>query len=91
MQAVLSPVVGRLSDVLDRKWIVSICPLIAFAGAVVSARADSMTTLIGGGVLIGMTLPTTAVLQSIQAEVMPLKYRAVASTCTNFGAAIGTL
>lgn len=42
MQAVLSPFVGRLSDVLDRKYMASIPPLIAFVGAVICARATSM-------------------------------------------------
>lgn len=46
MQSVLSPIVGRLSDVLDRKWLCVIPPLIAFVGAVVSARANSMSEFI---------------------------------------------
>ncbi|KAK5123388.1 hypothetical protein LTR85_002820 [Meristemomyces frigidus] len=39
MQSVLSPVVGRLSDVLDRKYLAAVPPLIAFVGAVISAKA----------------------------------------------------
>ena len=34
MQAVLCPVVGRLSDVVDRKYLSSILLTIAFAGCV---------------------------------------------------------
>lgn len=49
MQSVLSPIVGRLSDVLDRKYLCVIPPLVAFVGAVVSAKATSMSMLIGGG------------------------------------------
>ncbi|KAK5008783.1 hypothetical protein LTR39_005082, partial [Cryomyces antarcticus] len=52
MQSVLSPIVGRLSDVLDRKWLAAAPPLVAHFGAVVSARAQSMAVLIGGGILI---------------------------------------
>lgn len=48
MQSVLSPIVGRLSDVLDRKYTAAIPPLIAFIGACVCAKATSMTMLIGG-------------------------------------------
>ena len=31
MQAVLSPIVGRLSDILDRKYLAAVPPLVAFA------------------------------------------------------------
>jgi MFS family permease len=58
MQAVLSPFVGRLSDVLDRKLFAAVPPLIAFVGAIVCAKATSMSMLIGGGILIGTTLST---------------------------------
>lgn len=89
MQSVLSPIIGRLSDVLDRKWLVSIPPLIAFAGAVVSATAQSMSTLIGGGILIGVTLSTISIVQAIPSEVLPLKYRAVSNGAGFIGSGIG--
>lgn len=89
MQSVFSPIVGRLSDVLDRKWLVSIPPLVAFIGAVVSATASSMSVLIGGGILIGVTLSTISILQAIPSEVLPLKYRAVANGAGFLGSAVG--
>lgn len=89
MQSVMSPIVGRLSDVLDRKYLASIPPLIAFAGAVVSARATSMSMLIGGGILIGTTLATIAIVQSIPSEILPLKYRALANGLAYMGGAAG--
>ncbi len=79
MQSVLSPIVGRLSDVLDRKYLSTIPPLIAVAGSVISAKATSMTMLIVGGILIGTTLATVAVVHSIPSEVLPLKYRTVSN------------
>lgn len=91
MQSVLSPIIGRLSDVLDRKWLASIPPLIAFAGAVVSAKAQSMSVLIGGGFLIGVTLSTNSILQAIPAEILPLKYRAIANGFAFLGGAAGGL
>jgi MFS family permease len=91
MQSALSPMFGRLSDVLDRKWMATIPPIIAFVGAVVSARASSMTVLIGGGVLIGVTLPTIAIVQAIPSEVLPLKYRALANGLAFLGGAVGGL
>lgn len=79
MQSVLSPVVGRLSDVIERKYMAAVPPLIAFVGAVISAKATSMSMLIGGGILIGATLATVPIVHAISAEVLPLKYRSLAS------------
>lgn len=91
MQSVLSPIVGRLSDVLDRKYLVSIPPLVAFVGAVISAKATSMSMLIGGGVLIGVTLSTISIAQAIPSEVLPMKYRALANGYAFFAGGIGSL
>jgi MFS family permease len=89
MQAVLSPIVGRLSDVIDRKHLATVPPLIAFAGAVISARAKDITMLIVGGVLIGTTLSTVSIVQAISPEVLPLKYRALANGFGFIGGALG--
>ncbi|KAI0470785.1 MFS general substrate transporter [Xylariaceae sp. FL0804] len=91
VQSVLSPVVGRLSDVLDRKLLAAAPPLVALAGAVVSARAATMAELVGGGVLIGTALATISVVQSIPSEVLPLKYRALANGFAYFGGTVGGL
>ncbi|KAK3067965.1 hypothetical protein LTR53_014821 [Teratosphaeriaceae sp. CCFEE 6253] len=91
MQSVLSPFVGRLSDVLDRKYLAAIPPLIAFVGACISAKAKDMSMLIGGGILIGTTLSTISIVQSIPSEVLPLKYRALANGFAFLGGAVGGL
>jgi len=91
MQSVLSPFVGRLSDVLDRKYLATMPPLIAFVGAVISARASSMAMLIGGGILIGTTLSTISIVQAIPSEVLPMKYRALANGFAFLGGAVGGL
>jgi MFS family permease len=88
MQSVLSPLVGRLSDVLDRKMFASIPPLIACVGSIICAKATSMSMLIGGGILIGTTLATISIVQSIPSEVLPMKYRALAN---GFAGAAGTM
>lgn len=89
MQSVLSPTVGRLSDVIDRKYLASIPPLIAFIGAVVSAKATSIAMLIGGGILIGTTLATISIVQAIPSEILPLKHRALANGFAYMGGAVG--
>lgn len=91
MQAVLSPIVGRLSDQFDRKWLMSIPPLIGLIGAVVAATAKSMPVLIGGVILIGVTLSTISIVQAIPSEILPMKYRAVANGAGFIGNAIGGL
>lgn len=91
MQSVLSPIVGRLSDVLDRRYLATIPTIISFAGAVISAKATSMNMLIGGGILIGATLSTISIVQAIPSEVLPLKYRAVANGGAFLGGAVGGL
>ena len=75
----LSPIVGRLSDVMDRKYLCFDPPFVAFAGAVISAKATFMNMLIGGGILIGVTMSTISVIQAILTEVIPLKHRALAN------------
>ena len=82
---------GRLSDVLDRKYLSAVPPMVAFIGSIICAKATSMSMLIGGGILVGVTLPTIAILQSIPSEVMPLKYRALANGFAFLGGAAGGL
>lgn len=91
MQSVLSPLVGRLSDVLDRKLFATIPPLIACIGSIVCAKATSMSMLIGGGILIGTTLSTISIVQSIPSEILPLKYRALANGFSGAGGVMGGL
>jgi len=85
----MSPLVGRLSDVLDRKLFATIPPLIACAGAIICAKATSMSMLIGGGILIGTTLATISIVQSIPSEVLPLKYRALANGYAGVAGTVG--
>lgn len=89
MQSVLSPIVGRLSDVLDRKYLAIILTVVSFVGAVVSAKATSMSVLIGGGILVGCTLSTISIVQAVPSEVLPLKYRAIANGFAFLGGAFG--
>ncbi|KAK6850597.1 hypothetical protein PG987_000231 [Apiospora arundinis] len=91
MQSVLSPLVGRLSDVLDRKYMASVPPLVSLVGAVMSAKATSMSMLIVGGILIGASLSTAPVIHAILAEILPLKYRTVANGLAFIAGALGGL
>jgi hypothetical protein len=48
-----------------------------------------MPMLIGGGILIGTTLSTIAIVQAIPSEILPLKYRALANGFAYMGGAVG--
>ncbi|OAG36053.1 hypothetical protein AYO21_09771 [Fonsecaea monophora] len=91
VQSVLCPIIGRLSDVVDRKYLACIQLSVAFVGSVVSATAHSMNTLIGGGILIGVGLSSLGIIVAIPAEVLPLKYRAIANGANFLGGAFGGL
>ncbi|KAJ2896245.1 hypothetical protein MKZ38_005739 [Zalerion maritima] len=82
---------GRLSDITSKKYLAAVPPLIAFAGAVVSAKATSMSMLIAGSILIGVTLSTISIAQAIPSEVLPLKYRALAQGLCGMAGTIGGL
>ncbi|KAF2036732.1 MFS general substrate transporter [Setomelanomma holmii] len=89
VQAVLTPILARLSDVLNRKLLVVIPPLFAAAGSFIGAKAVDMIMLIAGNVLVGITLATVGVATSIPAEVLPLKYRSVANGVEFLGGTFG--
>ncbi|KZT61404.1 MFS general substrate transporter [Calocera cornea HHB12733] len=89
MQSALSPVVGRLSDLVNRKYMAAIPPLIAVVGSILCAEAKNMSWLVGGGILIGSTLATISIVQSIPSEVLPMKYRTLANGYAYLAGAIG--
>lgn len=91
MQSVLCPIVGRLSDVFDRKYLASSLLAVATIGSIVSAKAETINTLIGGGILIGVGLASLGIIVAIPAEVLPLKYRAIANGANFMGGAFGGL
>jgi len=45
--------------------------------------------LIGGGILIGTTLATISIVQSIPSEILPLKYRALANGLAGVAGVMG--
>jgi hypothetical protein len=49
MQSVFSPIVGYLSDILDRKYLASIPPFVAFAGADIFAKSTSIPLQVNFG------------------------------------------
>lgn len=91
MQAVLSPILGRLSGVVEKKYFAATPPLVACAGAVISARATDMRMVIGGGILVRTTLATISIVQAIPSEILLLKYRPLAQGFAGMAGTLGGL
>lgn len=89
MQAVLNPLLGRLSDVIDRKLLITVPAVLAVAGSVLSAKANDMYMLIGGGILYGVSLATIGIAQTIPAEILPRKYRTLSNGISFVGGSVG--
>tara|TARA_R110002060_G_scaffold8361_3_gene12432 strand:+ start:1438 stop:1590 length:153 start_codon:yes stop_codon:yes gene_type:complete len=50
-----------------------------------------MNMLIGGGILIGFTLPTIAIIQAIPSEILPYKYRPLSNGLGFISGTLGAL
>ncbi|PVH97231.1 MFS general substrate transporter [Periconia macrospinosa] len=91
IQAALNPLLGRLSDVVSRKMLAIVPALLALAGSILSAKANGMVMLIGGGILYGTALATISIVQTIPAEILPRKYRALSNGISFLGGSTGAL
>ncbi|KAG4279581.1 hypothetical protein FPRO04_13585 [Fusarium proliferatum] len=89
MQSAISPFFGRISDEFGRKPLSVGAPALAFIGSVIAAKASSMSMVISGAVLLGPALATISVVQSIAAEIMPMKWRVVSNALAFAGGAFG--
>ncbi|KAL2754806.1 hypothetical protein ACRALDRAFT_1082471 [Sodiomyces alcalophilus JCM 7366] len=70
----LAPV-GRLSDIFGRRYYFIGGAVMAVVGTIVCATAKSITTLIGGNVLLGMASATQLSFHFVVGELLPMKYR----------------
>jgi MFS family permease len=97
IKGVLLLVVGRLSDLVGRRWFLIIGQTVATAGSIISALAPTVEVLIGGTVLIAIGGSVALLYPLLCQEMVPNKYRAysqalITVTCfpfLGFGAAIG--
>ncbi|ORY08789.1 major facilitator superfamily domain-containing protein [Clohesyomyces aquaticus] len=91
IQAALNPLLARLSDVVSRKMFITILAFLALAGSLLSAKANRIGILIGGGILYGVALATISIAQTIPAEILPRKYRALSNGISFLGGSTGAL
>lgn len=76
--------VGSLSDILGRRYFMVAGQAIGFAGSVVAARANSIETIIGANVLIGMSGATQVLYPLLVQEIVPNKYRGYSQAVITF-------
>ncbi|KIW77150.1 hypothetical protein Z517_09596 [Fonsecaea pedrosoi CBS 271.37] len=73
--AVTFPIVGRLSDIFGRRYYFIGGAVLATMGSIVCARAQSIPTLIGGNVFLGVATSTQLSYHFVMGELVPMRYR----------------
>ncbi|KAI9809979.1 MAG: hypothetical protein M1827_006746 [Pycnora praestabilis] len=71
--------VGRLSDLFGRRWLMIGGSILALIGCIVCATAKDIPTLIGGQTLIGLAASSQQSFAIISGELVPVKYRFLAN------------
>ncbi|KAL1986822.1 hypothetical protein VTN96DRAFT_5475 [Rasamsonia emersonii] len=72
--------VGRLGDVLGRRYFLIGGQTIGFVGALVCGRAQNIPTLIGGSVLTGLAAANQLTFTFVVSELVPNKYRPIVNS-----------
>lgn len=75
VSGVLLLVVGRLSDIVGRRYVFIGAQSFAFFGSIVCAKANSVQTLIGGTVLTAVAGAAQQLYPLLTQELVPNKYR----------------
>lgn len=68
-------VIGRLSDLCGRRYFAIGGSIMALVGSIICATAQSIPTVIGGTVLLGMASSAQLTLPYFLAELVPMKHR----------------
>lgn len=66
---------GRLTDLFGRRWFFIGASLLGLIGSIVGATANSINTLIGAEVLIGLGATAGLSYTTVLGELVPMKYR----------------
>jgi MFS family permease len=79
--------VGRLSDIIGRRYFLLGGQTIGLVGALVCATAESVNVLIGGTVLVGLSAAAQLTFTFVVQELVPNRHRALTQAvmvCANF-------
>ncbi|OCK77155.1 trichothecene efflux pump [Lepidopterella palustris CBS 459.81] len=77
--AVISPLIGRMSDIFGRRNFLLVGNTLALIGCAVAATAKNINTVIGGSCLVGLGSGLHQLAWASLAEVVPKRSRSVAS------------
>jgi len=80
VQSVTFLLVGRLSDLFERRWFFIIGSIIGLVGSILGATAQSVNQLIGAEVLIGCASGFQISFFWVVAEIVPMKWRYLANS-----------
>ncbi|MCF8587720.1 MFS transporter [Gordonia liuliyuniae] len=81
--AVLSPLLGKLADIIGKRKVILVCIVVSAIGSVISAVAISYAVMIFGRALSGVLVPTLFLSYSLIRDVFPAKTVPLAvSICT---------
>ncbi|KAJ6093291.1 hypothetical protein N7486_008580 [Penicillium sp. IBT 16267x] len=89
--AVLTPLVSQAADYWGRKWFLVILMACGFAGSLIIRRPTSMSMVIGGFCLLGMSFGSQSLLFAVVSEVLPRKHRPTAQATVNLTAGLGAV
>lgn len=71
--------VGRLTDIYGRRWFFIVGSMLGVIGSVVAATARNIPVLIGGQTMIGLAATTGVSYAFTIGELVPMRYRFIAS------------
>lgn len=75
LTVVLGPPVSQAADYWGRKWFLVILTFSGVIGAIVVARASSLTMAIAGFTILGISFGAQPLLHAVASEVLPRKWR----------------
>ncbi|GAA1267159.1 MFS transporter [Pseudonocardia aurantiaca] len=83
--AVLSPLMGKLADILGKRKVMVICLSVSLVGAIITTAAPTFGVLILGRFLQGATIPTMFLSYSLMRDVYPTRILALATSMSMTG------
>jgi MFS family permease len=75
LTVVLCPIFSKGSDYWGRKWFLVVPTLFGAVGSVFVSRASSMSMIIAGFTLIGVSFGAQSLLHTVASEVLPRRWR----------------
>ncbi|KAJ6076997.1 hypothetical protein N7499_008978 [Penicillium canescens] len=81
--------VSQMADYWGRRRVLVVLLAIGFAGTMVVARAQNVSTVIAGFVLVGISYGATPLLFAVPSEILPRSQRSIAQSTINLSASVG--